>query len=140
MILIDEPLMYAFVAFWIIWVAVRRKEPGRWLIKFCEGPLMTFANYIDWNVMKIAGFFVWLSRNPAAALRIKGKEMKLKVEKPSVTPERAAEYERELEETRRRQPVREPMVRLNIGTAMLLVLLFITLYLLAMFIRAWFTP
>jgi integrase len=140
MVAIDELLMYAFVAFWIIWVAVRRKEPGRWLIKFCEGPLMTFATFMDWNVMRMAGFFVWLSRNPAAALRIKGKEMKLKVEKPSVTPERAAEYERELEETRRRQPIREPMVRLNIGTAMLLVLLFIALYLIAMFIRAWFAP
>jgi integrase len=140
MILIDEPLMYAFVAFWIIWVAVRRKEPGRWLIRFCEGPLMTFAAFMDWNVMRMAGFFVWLSRNPAAALRIKGKEMKLKVEKPSVSPERAAEYERELEETRRRQPIREPMVRLNIGTAMLLVLLFIALYLMAMFIRTWLAP
>jgi integrase len=140
MILIDEPLMYAFVAFWIIWVAVRRKEPGRWLIRFCEGPLMTFAAFMDWNVMRMAGFFVWLSRNPAAALRIKGKEMMLKVEKPSVTPERAAEYERELEETRRRQPIREPMVRLNIGTAMLLVLLFIALYLMAMFIRTWLAP
>ncbi|MCK4475630.1 MAG: hypothetical protein KAU16_02790 [Methanophagales archaeon] len=140
MVAIDELLMYAFVAFWILWVAVRRKEPGRWLIRFCEGPLMTFATFIDWNVMRMAGFFVWLSRNPVAALRIKGKEMKLKVEKPSVTPERAAEYERELEETRRRQPIREPMVRLNIGTAMLLVLLFIALYLLAMFIRAWLAP
>lgn len=83
---------------------------------------MTFANYIDWNVMRMTGFSVWLSMNPAAALRIKGKEMKLKVEKPSVSPEKAAEYERDLEETKRRQPIREPMVRLNIGTAMLLVL------------------
>jgi len=33
MILIDEPLMYAFVAFWIIWVAVRRKEPGKMAYK-----------------------------------------------------------------------------------------------------------
>ncbi|HID20380.1 MAG TPA: hypothetical protein EYP28_05540, partial [Methanophagales archaeon] len=117
MMAIDELLMYAFVAFWILWVAVRRKEPGRWLIRFCEGPLMTFATFMDWNVMRMAGFFVWLSRNPAAALRIKVKEARLKVERPSVTPERAAEYERELEETRRRLPVREPMVRLNIGTA-----------------------
>jgi len=137
MMAIDELLMYAFVAFWILWVAVRRKEPGRWLIRFCEGPLMTFATFMDWNVMRMAGFFVWLSRNPAAALRIKVKEARLKVERPSVTPERAAEYERELEETRRRLPVREPMVRLNIGTAMLLVLLFIALYLMAMLIQGW---
>ncbi|MGB7532121.1 MAG: hypothetical protein WA977_03970 [Halobacteriota archaeon] len=140
MILIDEPLMYAFVAFWIIWIAIYKTPPGQWLIRLCEGPLMTFARFIDFHVMRLAGFFAWLSTNPVAALRIKGKEMKLKVEKPSVTPERAAEYERELEETRRRQPIREPMVRLNIGTAMLLVILFIALYLLAMFIRAWFAP
>ena len=137
MILIDEPLMYAFVAFWIIWIAVYKTPPGQWLIGLCEGPLMTFARYIDFHVMRLAGFFVWLSTNPVAALRIKMKEMKLKVEKPSITPEKAAEYERDLEETRERQPMREPMVRLNIGTALLLILVFIALYLLAMFIGRW---
>ena len=140
MIQLDEPLMYAFVAFWIVWVAVRREAPGKWLVRLCEGPLMTFATFIDWHVLRLAGFFVWLSRNPAAALRIKGEEMKLKVERPSVTPEKAEEYERELEEVKRRQPVREPMVRLNIGTAMLLVLLFLALYIIAMLIGRWFAP
>jgi len=137
MMAIDEILMYAFVLFWIIWVAVRKEEPGRWLIRLCEGPLMTFATYMDWNVNRVAGFFIWFSKNPAAALSIKGEEMKLRVEIPGVTPEKAAEYERELEELRKRQPAGEPMVRLNIGTAMLLVLLFIALYLIAMFIRGW---
>ena len=138
--MIDEILMYAFVVFWIAWVAVSKKEPGRCLIKFCEGPLMTFATFIDWNVGRMAGFFVWFSRNPAAALSIKGEEMKLRVEIPGVTPEKAAEYERELEELRKRQPVGEPMVRLNIGTAMLLVLLFIALYLITILIRGWLAP
>lgn len=137
MMAIDELLMYAFVAFWILWVAVHREEPGKWLIRFCEGPLMTFATFMDWNVMKMAGFFVWFSRNPVAALRIKGKEMKLKVEEPSVSPERAAEYERDLDAVKKRLPAEEPMVRLNIGTAMLLVLLFIALYLIAMLIHGW---
>ena len=140
MILIDEPLMYAFVAFWIIWMAVYKTPPGQWLIRLCEGPLMAFASFIDFHVMKFAGFFVWLSKNPAAALRIKGKEVKLKVEKPSVTSEKAAEYERDLEELRKKQPMREPMVRLNIGTAMLIALVFVALYLLVMFIRMWFAP
>ncbi len=137
MILIDEPLMYAFVAFWIIWMAVYKTPPGQWLIRLCEGPLMAFASFIDFHVMKLASFFVWVSTNPAAAVRIKGKEMKLKVEKPSLTPEKAAEHERELEEVRRTQPMREPMVRLNIGTAMLLVLLFLAVYLIAMLIHGW---
>ncbi|CAD6494050.1 MAG: hypothetical protein CHKLHMKO_00607 [Candidatus Argoarchaeum ethanivorans] len=138
--MIDEILMYVFVVFWVAWVAVSKKEPGRWLIRFCEGPLMTFATFIDWNVGRMAGFFVWFSRNPAAALSIKGEEMKLRVEIPGVTPEKAAEYERELEELRKRQPVGEPMVRLNIGTAMLLVLLFIALYLITILIRGWLAP
>ena len=101
---------------------------------------MTFARYIDFHVMKLAAFFVWVSTNPVAAMRIKGKEIKLKVEQPSITPEKAAEYERDLEETRERQPMREPMVRLNIGTALLLILVFIALYLLAMFIGRWLAP
>lgn len=137
MMAMDELLMYAFVAFWILWVAVRREEPGKWLIRFCEGPLMIFAKFMDWNVMRMAGFFVWVSRNPMAALRIKGKEVRLKVEEPSVSPERAAEYARDLEVVKKRQPAEEPMIRLNIGSAMLLVLLFIALYLIAMFIHGW---
>ncbi len=127
MILIDEPLMYAFVAFWIVWVAVRRKEPGRWLIKFCEGPLMTFARFIDFHVMRLAGFFVWLSRNPAAALRIKGKEVRLKVEKPVVPSKIVEEHERSLEEARRRYARELP--RLSLGASILLILLFFLIYL-----------
>jgi len=38
------------------------------------------------------------------------------------------------------QPQREPMVRLNIGTALLLILVFIALYLLSMFIGRWLAP
>nr|QNO57321.1 hypothetical protein GHLBPCAD_00010 [Methanosarcinales archaeon ANME-1 ERB7] len=140
MILIDEPLMFAFVAFWIIWIALFKTPPGQWLIRLCEGPLMTFARYIDFHVMKLAAFFVWVSTNPVAALRIKSKEMKLKVEQPSITPEKAAEYERDLEELHKMQPQREPMVRLNIGTALLLILVFIALYLLSMFIGRWLAP
>ncbi|RJS76457.1 hypothetical protein CW713_11165 [Methanophagales archaeon] len=127
MILIDEPLMYAFVAFWIIWVAVRRKEPGRWLIKFCEGPLVTFARFIDFYVMRMAGFFVWVSKNPMVALRIKEKEVRLKVEKPVITPKKAEEYERGLEEVRIRYTKELP--RLSLGASILLILLFFLVYL-----------
>ncbi|MCK4730916.1 MAG: hypothetical protein KAT65_00530, partial [Methanophagales archaeon] len=102
-----------------------------------EGPLMAFASYIDQNVMKMASFFVWVSKNPFAALRIKAEEMKLKVERPIISPEKAEEYGRELEDVKKRQPIKEPMVRLNIGTAMLLVLLLIAIYLIAMFIHGW---
>jgi len=142
-------LLFTFVAFWLLRAMLHGtptitldtdwfyRIPGKKVIRFCEGPLMAFANYIDRNVMRMAGFIVWVSRNPFAALRIKGEEMRLKVEKPVVSPERVEEYERDLEEVKKRQPAEEPMVRLNIGTAMLLALIFIALYLMAMFIHGW---
>jgi multicomponent Na+:H+ antiporter subunit D len=142
-------LLFTFVAFWLLRAMLHGtptitldtdwfyRIPGNKVIRFCEGPLMSFANYIDRNVMKMAGFIVWVSRNPFAALRIKGEEVRLKVEKPVVSPESVEAYERDLEEVKKRQPAEEPMVRLNIGTAMLLALLFIALYLIAMFIHGW---
>jgi hypothetical protein len=111
--------------------------PGKWVIRFCKGPLMTFASFIDRNVMKMAAFIVWVSKNPFAALKIKGEETRLKMEKPIAASEEAVKHERDLEEIRKRQPEREPMVRLNIGTAMLLVLLLIAVYLIAMLIHGW---
>ena len=88
---------------------------------------MTFANYTDQNVMRMAGFFVWASRNPLAALRIKGKEMRLKVEKPVISPEKAEEYERGLEEVRIKYTKELP--RLSLGASILLILLFFLIYL-----------
>jgi multicomponent Na+:H+ antiporter subunit D len=145
----SQLLLFTFVAFWLLRGMLHGtptitldtdwfyRITGKRVIWFCEGPLMAFANYIDHNVMRMAGFFVWVSRNPMAALRIKGEEARLKVEKPIATAERAAEYERDLEAVKKRQPAEEPMVRLNIGNAMLVVLIFIALYLIAMFIHGW---
>jgi len=142
-------LVFTFVAFWMLRDKLHGtptitldtdwfyRLPGKWVIRFCNGPLMAFASFMDRNVMKMAGFFVWISKNPAAALRIKGEEAKLKMEKTIPSSERAVKHERDLEEIRKRQPEREPMVRLNIGTAMLLVLLLIAVYLIAMLIHGW---
>ena len=142
-------LVFTFVAFWMLRDKLHGtptitldtdwfyRIPGKWVIRFCEGPLMDFASFIDRNVMKLAGVFVWISKNPAAALRIKGEEVKLKAKKPGITPEKAEAYERELAAIKEKQPMKAPMVRFNIGTAMLLVLLFLAVYLIAMLIHGW---
>ncbi len=70
-------------------------------------------------------------------MRIKGEEVKLKAKKPGVTPEKVEAYERELAAIKEKQPMKAPMVRFNIGTAMLLVLLFLAVYLIAMLIHRW---
>jgi len=146
----SQLLLFTFVAFWFLRGMLHGtptisldtdwfyRKAGKKVIWFCEKPLMDFANYIDQHVMRMAGFFVWFSRNPVAALRIKGEEVRLTVEKPIANPERAEVYERALEEVHRRQPIEEPLVSLSLGTALLVVLLFIALYLIAIFIRGWF--
>ncbi len=101
------------------------------MIWFCEKPLMTFANLIDRHMMSVAGFFVWLSRNPVVALGIKKEEVKLMEKKLFLRPERMREYERVLEEERRRYPGELP--RLTLGASVLLILLFLSLYLLMVF-------
>ena len=62
-------LLFTFVAFWLLRAMLHGtptitldtdwfyRIPGKKAIRFCEGPLMTFASYIDRNVMKMAGFF-----------------------------------------------------------------------------------
>ncbi|RZN14103.1 MAG: hypothetical protein EF812_06255 [Methanosarcinales archaeon] len=118
--MIDEILMYAFVVFWIAWVSVIKKEPGRWLMRFCEGPLTTFATFIDQNVIKMADFFVWSSKNPVAALQIKKEEVKLKVIKPAGITE-------DIKESRKRYPGELP--RLTLGASLFLILLLFLIYL-----------
>jgi len=136
---VGQLLLFTFVAFWLL-RRMLHGEPtitldtdwfyriaGNGVIWFCEKPLMTFANFIDRNVMSMAGFFVWLSRNPVVALSIKKEEVKLIGKKLFTSPERVEEYERSLEEERRRYPGELP--RLTLGASMLLILLSLSLYL-----------
>jgi len=97
------------------------------MIWFCEKPMMTFANSIDRNVMNMAGFFVWFSKNPVVALGIKKEEVKLIGKKLFASPERVEEYRRGLEEERKRYPGELP--RLTLGASVFLILLFLSLYL-----------
>jgi hypothetical protein len=40
---------------------------GKWVIWFCEKPLMAFANFVDEKVMDQAHFLIWFGRIPAIA-------------------------------------------------------------------------
>jgi multicomponent Na+:H+ antiporter subunit D len=146
----SQLLLFTFVAFWLL-RRMLHGEPtitldtdwfyriaGKKMIWFCENPLMKFANSIDKNVMSMAGFFVWVSRNPTVALSIKKEEVKLIGKKLFTSPERVEEveeYERDLEDARRRYPGELP--RLTLGGAVFLILLsllvYMILYLLTVF-------
>jgi len=88
---------------------------------------MSFANYIDRNVMRMAGFIVWVSRNPAGAARIVKDTIGVKLKVPVTTSEKVEKYERSLEEERRKYPGELP--RLTLGASLLLILLFFAIYL-----------
>ncbi len=65
----SQLLIFTFVAFWLLRGMLHGtptitldtdwfyRIPGKRVIRFCEGPLMAFAEHIDRDVMKIAGFF-----------------------------------------------------------------------------------
>jgi multicomponent Na+:H+ antiporter subunit D len=62
-------LVFTFVAFWLLRDKLHGtptisldtdwfyRVPGKWVIRFCEGPLMTFTSTIDRNVMRMPDFF-----------------------------------------------------------------------------------
>jgi hypothetical protein len=130
MIGIEEIILFAFAGFWISWVAVRREQPGKRLIRFCEGPLMSFSNFIDRNVMRIADFFVWFSRNPLVALEIMKDTMSINLRRPFTPPDRMMEYEKDLEKEEKRYPGRLP--RWAVGAGVMLILIFFSFYLVLM--------
>ena len=128
---LDEILLLAFVVFWICWVAVKREQPLKWLIRFCEGPLMSFASYIDGITMKIAAFFVSLSRNPIAPILRKMEELR---EEKVVREARMKEGREEGALPAALKPEAEMVARelpkLSLGACIFLILLFLALYML----------
>lgn len=134
----SQLLLFTFVGFWLL----RRKLHGERMITldidwfyriagkrfiwFCEKPLLNFADSIDKTLLGIADSFVWFSKNPTVASRIMVLSAFSVVARP-FNPG-YMRYERDLEELRRLYP--EEMQRLAIGTGVLLVLMFFSLYLL----------
>lgn len=101
------------------------RKAGRWFIWFCEQPLLTVAEFLDKGLMKIADSVVWVTKNPTAASRIMMAMLGaavLRTLNAHTTAERDFELLRE-------QAGGDPIVSVNLGTGVLLVLIFITLYL-----------
>ena len=136
---ITQMFIFTFLGFWLLRELVRGyptytldtdwfvRIAGKRMIWFCEKPVMAFANFIDRNVMNMAGFLVWFSRNPVAALGIKTEEVKLIGKRLFASSGRMDEYESALEDERRRYPGEFP--RLTLGTSVFLILLSLFLYL-----------
>ena len=103
------------------------RMPGRWVIWFCEKPLMAFANFVDGRVMNLVNFLIWFSRNPAIALHIKKEEVKLRVRRFVTNLERVEEHEQVLEEKRKKYPGELP--KLTLEASLVLILLAFSLYL-----------
>jgi multicomponent Na+:H+ antiporter subunit D len=131
--------IFTFLGFWVLrklvlghptytldtdWFA---RVAGHWVLWFCEKPLMAFASYMDQKVMEVVHFFVWMSRNPALALRIKREEMTLKMKSLFANPSHLKEGELRLVEKKRNYPGELP--KLGLGGSLFLILLALSLYL-----------
>jgi multicomponent Na+:H+ antiporter subunit D len=134
-----EMFIFTFIGFWLLRKLVLGyptytldtdwpfRMAGRQLIQFCEKPLMAFANFADGKLMSLVHFLIWFSRNPAIALHIKKEEVKLRVKKFVMNPEKLGEHEQVLEEKRRKYPGELP--KLTLGASLVLILLAFSLYL-----------
>jgi multicomponent Na+:H+ antiporter subunit D len=75
----SQLLLFTFVAFWLLRGMLHGtptitldtdwfyRIPGKRVIWFCQQPLMTFASFIDRNMLRMAGFFI----NPFFTLIVK---------------------------------------------------------------------
>ncbi|RJS80836.1 Na(+)/H(+) antiporter subunit D [Methanophagales archaeon] len=100
---------------------------GKKFIWFCEKPLLNFADSVDDKVRRIADSFVWFSKNPSVASRIMLLTASTVLLKPFNPNPVYMRYAQDLEELRRLYP--GEVHRVAIGSGVLLVLLFFTLYL-----------
>jgi multicomponent Na+:H+ antiporter subunit D len=135
----SQLLGFTFIAFWLLRSKLHGEATitldtdwfyrvtGRWVIWFCEVPLMAFAKWADRQVMSVVHFLVWFSLNPAQAVHIKKEEAKLRLKRVVVGHERTERHRHLLEEKRRRYPGELP--KLTLGSSMALILLAFSLYL-----------
>ncbi|NMX20865.1 Na(+)/H(+) antiporter subunit D [ANME-1 cluster archaeon GoMg4] len=138
-------LLFTFVGFWLLrgmlhgtptitldtdwFYRIGMKK----FVRFCEGPLMTFAKSVDSGVMKIASSFVWFSRNPTAATNIMVNSVAFIVFRPFNPVYK--KYAQNIDELKKTYPG-EPMQRVAVGTGVLLTLVFLAFYLLIYLVYA----
>ena len=116
-------LLFTFVAFWLLRKMLHGESTitldldwfyriaGRKVMWFCQGPLMTFARFVDRKVMDLIHYVVWFSRNPAEALSIRREEI----------------LHQRVSEKREKYPGELP--KMSVGASLLLILVFFWLYL-----------
>ena len=135
----SQLLGFTFVAFWLLRGKLYGERTisldtdwfyrmaGKWVIWFCEKPLMAFAKSVDETLMSLVHFLIWFSRNPALALHIKKEEAKLKMKRFIMSPERVGKHEQILAEKRGRYP--GELRKLTLEASLVLILLAFSLYL-----------
>ncbi|HUV03077.1 MAG TPA: Na(+)/H(+) antiporter subunit D [Desulfobacteria bacterium] len=101
------------------------RKAGRGFIWLCEQPLITVAEFIDKGLLRIADTIVWFSKNPTAASRAMVAMLGVVVLRPFNS---TLQYEQDLDRLKRLS-AEEPMVSVSLGTGVLLVVIFFTLYL-----------
>jgi len=138
-ITMSQLLLFTFVAFWLLRGMLRGTPTitldtdwfyrvwGKKFIWFCEKPLISFADSIDEKVRRIADSFVWFSKNPPIASRIMMLTVSMVFLRPFNPNPLYTRYAHDLEELRKLYPAE--VHRLAIGSGVLLVLMFFTLYL-----------
>jgi multicomponent Na+:H+ antiporter subunit D len=135
----SQLLLFTFVAFWMLRGMLHGERTitldtdwfyriwGKKFIWFCEKPLLNFADSVDDKVRRIADSFVWFSKNPSVASRIMLLTASTVLLKPFNPNPVYMRHAQDLEELRRLYP--GEVHRVAIGSGVLLVLLFFTLYL-----------
>jgi multicomponent Na+:H+ antiporter subunit D len=135
----SQLLLFTFLAFWLF-RRMLQGEPtltldmdwfyrmaGKKVIWFCEKPLMAFATYMDAKLMEVVDFFVWMSKNPVLALRIKREEATLRMKSLFPNPRNLGEKKLSLAEKKRNYPGELP--RFGVGVSLFLILMALCLYL-----------
>ncbi len=74
---ITQMFIFAFLGFWLLRKLVRGhssyvidtdwlvRVPGKWFVRFCQGPLVNYGAALDNHIMKLVGTFVVNIRNPS---------------------------------------------------------------------------
>ncbi len=79
---ITQMFIFSFLGFWLLRKLVKGyptytldtdwfvRIPGKLFIQFCRGPLVTFGEFLDKQIMKITGNFIVNIRNPNIEVRL----------------------------------------------------------------------
>ena len=79
---ITQMFIFSFLGFWFLRKLVKgyptytldtdwfARIPGKLFIQFCQGPLVSFGEFLDKHIVKITGIFIAAIRNPNIEVRL----------------------------------------------------------------------